>query len=231
MPNQAAGLPQTLYVATTNPGKLRDFSLAAGSGYAIEPLPGLATIPAPAEDEPTFEGNARVKAIAYSLHAPGMIVLADDSGLEVDALGGSPGVRSARYADDSNFAGAPGASIDERNNACLLHALKSTPEDRRQARYRCSLSAARDGQILAVADGTIEGQILDLPRGTSGFGYDPHFFLPSHRQTMAELDPATRLAISHRGQALRRLHSLRLLIPASSSRSLLFRTNTTVIAH
>ncbi|NYF81061.1 non-canonical purine NTP pyrophosphatase [Granulicella arctica] len=194
----------TLYVATTNPGKIRDFATAAGE-ISIEPLPGLAAIPAPAEDEPTFEGNARTKALYYSTHAPGLIVLADDSGLEVDALDGAPGVRSARYADDSGYPTSPGATLDERNNACLLHALADVAESQRKGRYRCSLAAARDGKILEVADGTVAGEILNVPRGTSGFGYDPLFFLPQYQKTMSELDPVTRLSVSHRGNALRKL--------------------------
>jgi XTP/dITP diphosphohydrolase len=208
MPNQRPGLPQTLYIATTNPGKLRDFSAAAGPGITIEPLPGLAAIPAPAEDELTFEGNARVKALAYAAYAPGAIVLADDSGLEVDALHGAPGVRSARYADDTGYPPRPGLTPDQRNNACLLAALPSIPATPYTARYRCALAAVRDGQILALADGIVEGEILNAPRGTSGFGYDPLFFLPQFSRTMAELDPATRLAHSHRGNALRLLLTL-----------------------
>ncbi len=198
-----------LYIATSNPGKLRDFATAAAEHHTsrviIEPLPGLAAIPAPAEDEPTFAGNAHVKAIAYSLHLPGQIVLADDSGLEVDALDGAPGVRSARYADDLQFTGPILATTDERNNLCLLRALDCTPDAVRTARYRCVLAAARDGQVIATASGTVEGTILTAPRGASGFGYDPLFYLPEQGKTMAELDPTTRLSLSHRGRALRAL--------------------------
>lgn len=193
-----------LYIATSNPGKLRDFAAAAGQHATLEPLPGLANIPAPPEDAPTFQGNAQEKAIYYSHHAPGQLVLADDSGLEVDALSGAPGVRSARYADDTSYP-ASVDPIDTRNNACLLHALAQIPEGDRQARYRCVLAAARDGKIIQTADGTVEGEILTTPRGTSGFGYDPLFFLPEHQKTMAELDAATKLAFSHRGKALRNL--------------------------
>lgn len=193
----------TLYIATTNPGKLRDFATAAGMGIAIEPLPGLNTIPAPAEDELTFEGNARVKATFYSIHAPGKIVLADDSGLEVDALHGAPGVRSARYADDSGFPTDPRTGPDERNNDCLLAALDGTPEGHRQARYRCALAAACDGKIIGVASGTVDGEILRSPRGTGGFGYDPLFWIPQLQKTMSELDAFTRVACNHRGNALR----------------------------
>lgn len=207
-----------LFVATSNPGKLRDFAHAA-EGYQeraeglrgenthidIAPLPGLRDIPAPPEDEPTFAGNAREKALYYSLAAKGARVLADDSGLEVTYLDDAPGVRSARYADDQGYPSAPGTSVDERNNGALLRALEGVPEARRQARYRCVLALAQDGQVLATAEGTVEGTILAGPRGESGFGYDPLFFLPELGRTMAELDPATRLSLSHRGRALRSL--------------------------
>lgn len=192
----------TLYIATSNPGKLRDFAVAADDRVAIEPLPGLKDIPAPPEDEPTFEGNARAKAIYYSQHAPDKIVLADDSGLEVDALDGAPGVRSARYAEDCNFPASPNTTTDERNNQCLLAALVGVPERSRHARYHAVLTAARDGQIIATAHGKVEGEVLDVPRGTYGFGYDPLFYLPEEGTTMAELDTQTKLAFSHRGRAL-----------------------------
>jgi XTP/dITP diphosphohydrolase len=191
----------TIYVATTNPGKLRDFAAAADPRITLLPLPGLKEMDAPAEDEPTFEGNARVKAIYYSEHIPGEIVMADDSGLEVDALGGAPGVRSARYADDENFAPAAPLSLDERNNLCLLHAVQAIPNEQRQGRYHCVLAAARDGQVLAIGSGTVEGSILTTPRGTEGFGYDPLFLVPEYGKTMAELDAKTKLTISHRGRA------------------------------
>ena len=193
-----------LYIATTNPGKLRDFATAASAhGIVIDPLPDLAAIPAPPEDEPTFEGNARSKALYYSLRAPGCIVLADDSGLEVDALHGAPGVRSARYA-----AAAPsaiGQSQDQRNNQRLLDELRSVLDPARTARYRCVLAAARDNRILFAAHGAVEGLILAAPRGTGGFGYDPLFYLPGLRQTMAEIDLATKHTLSHRGRALEAL--------------------------
>ncbi len=191
----------TIYVATTNPGKLRDFAAAADSRITLLPLPRLNEMEAPAEDEPAFEGNARVKAIYYSQHIPGEIVLADDSGLEVDALNGAPGVRSARYADDLGFMTTSPLPVDERNNLCLLHALEPIPNDQHQGRYHCVLAAARNGQVLAVGNGTVEGSILTTPRGTQGFGYDPLFLVPEHAKTMAELDTKTKLTISHRGRA------------------------------
>jgi XTP/dITP diphosphohydrolase len=195
----------TIYIATTNPGKLRDFAAATTPDITLTPLPNLKAIAAPAEDEPTFEGNASLKAIFYSHHAPGAIVIADDSGLEVDALEGAPGVRSARYAEDENFSAPSQTTLDERNNLCLLAALENTPAEHRQARYRCVLAAARDGKILATGSGTVEGQILPSPRGTKGFGYDPLFYLREHGKTMAELDLQTKLSFSHRGRAFKAL--------------------------
>jgi XTP/dITP diphosphohydrolase len=206
----------TLYVATTNKGKLRDFTAAgvlAGRTITLEPLPGLSEIPAPAEDEPTFEGNAVAKARFYSNHAPGAIVIADDSGLEVDALHGAPGVRSARFADDFNFhpaaprsspdplSGPEPLSIDQRNNLYLISLLTDIPLTQRSARYHCVLAAARKGHILAIGHGAVEGEILTEPRGTGGFGYDPLFYLPLHHRTMAEIDLETKLTLSHRGRA------------------------------
>lgn len=193
-----------LYAATSNPGKLRDFAVAA-QNLCIEPLPGLSEITAPAEDEPTFAGNARVKAIYYSRFAPGQIIVADDSGLEVDALHGEPGVRSARYASDGGFETHEPANIDQRNNRYLLSKLENAPEGQRRARYRCVLAAARDGACLFTGEGTVEGEIMTQPRGEKGFGYDPLFYLPDLGKTMAEIDLETKHSISHRGKALRAL--------------------------
>ncbi len=193
-------MPDILYIATSNPGKLRDFAAAATPNITLTPLPGLKEIPAPPEDEPTFEGNARLKALYYSRQAPGQIIIADDSGLEVDALHGAPGVRSARYAEDQHFEAPPKTTPDERNNRCLLEALSKIPGPHK-ARYHCVLAAARDGKILATGDGTVEGEILTTPRGTGGFGYDPLFYLPEQKKTMAELDIQTKLTFSHRGRA------------------------------
>lgn len=196
---------RTLYVATTNPGKLRDF--AATAQFRFAPLPGIESIPPPPEDAATFAENARSKAIAYSRHASGSIVLADDSGLEVDALGGAPGVRSARYAADAGFTPDTPRQIstDERNNLFLLKNLKGTPADQSTARYRCALSAARDGECIAIAEGTVEGIILESPLGKGGFGYDPLFYLPELDRTMAQISLEEKSKLSHRGNALRAL--------------------------
>lgn len=195
-----------IYVATTNQGKLRDFAAAAAlTGIRIEPLPGLRDMPEAIEDGDTFEANARIKAEHYSRLAPELWVLADDSGLEVDALDGLPGVRSARFADDERFAGDAGQSTDQRNNACLLQKLHDIPKELPTARYRCVLALAKDGETAATAAGEVEGRILTMPRGTGGFGYDPLFLLPELGKTMAEIDLETKHSLSHRGRALRAL--------------------------
>ena len=172
----------------------------------IEPLPALATIPAPEEDGDTFAANATLKAVYYSRFAPGELVLADDSGLEVDALDGAPGVRSARFAADSGLVDSPDANdnTDVWNNMVLLQRLAGMPTAQRTARYRCVLVAARDGQPSHTAEGAVEGLILEAPRGTGGFGYDPLFYLPELDRTMAEIDLETKLTLSHRGRAIRR---------------------------
>ncbi len=194
-----------LYAATTSHGKLRDFRTAAAAyAIAIEPLPELATIPAPDETGATFAENAALKAVYYSRFAPGEVVIADDSGLEVDALDGAPGVRSARFAADAGLVDSPDANdnTDVWNNMLLLQRMAAVPAAQRTARYHCVLVAARDGAALQTAHGTVEGRILDAPRGTGGFGYDPLFFLPDLDRTMAEIDLETKLSLSHRGRAL-----------------------------
>jgi XTP/dITP diphosphohydrolase len=191
----------TLYIATSNPGKLRDFAAVSTNGISIESLPNLLTIAPPHEDQPTFEGNARLKAIYYSQYLPNQIVIADDSGLEVDVLHGAPGVRSARFADDHNFHPPQHHSVDDRNNIYLISLLTDVPLTQRSGRYHCVLAAARNGHVLTIGHGAVEGEILTEPRGTGGFGYDPLFYLPTHKKTMAELDITTKLSFSHRGRA------------------------------
>ena len=200
-----------MWVATTNAGKLRDFRVAAEAyGVEIAPLPGLNEIATPEEDGATFQANATLKALYYSGFAPGRLVLADDSGLEVDALDGAPGVRSARYAADLGLKDSPDANdnTDVWNNVVLLQQMARHKSLARAARYRCVLVAARDGVVERITEGTVEGMILDAPRGTGGFGYDPLFYLPELKQTMAEIDLATKLALSHRGRALRTMLAL-----------------------
>ncbi len=191
-------MPRTLYVASSNPGKLRDFALAAArQNLAVLPLPELDAIAPPPEDAPTFEGNARDKAIYYGRFLPGEMVLADDSGLEVDCLQGAPGIRSARYAADA------GVALD--NNQFLLQELEGVADRNRGARYRCVLAVARDKTVLETAEGTAEGRILSAPRGSGGFGYDPLFYVPALGHTMAEISDEERWAHNHRGSAFRAL--------------------------
>ena len=194
-----------LYAATTSQGKLRDFRTAA-QAYAVwtRSAARLWHIPAPEEDGATFTANATLKAVYYSRFAPGDLVLADDSGLEVDALNGAPGVRSARFAADSGLVDSPDANdnTDVWNNMVLLQRLAGVPA--RPA--HCPLPLRPGGrprwEVLHTAEGAVEGMILDAPRGTGGFGYDPLFFLPELDRTMAEIDLETKLSLSHRGRAI-----------------------------
>lgn len=193
-------MPRIL-IATSNPGKLRDFAGAAAPlGIAIEPLPNFSALPPVVEDGLTFQANASKKAEAYSLYAPGEIVLADDSGLEVDALGGAPGVHSARYAaDQPHLVG--NNTDDQANNARLIRELRKIPAEKRTGRFVCVIAAARDGHTLAVFHGQADGLLLDAPRGSNGFGYDPLFYFPSIQKTFAELTPEEKAQYSHRGKA------------------------------
>jgi XTP/dITP diphosphohydrolase len=192
-----------ILIATSNPGKLRDFAGAAAAyGIEIGGIPNLASLPPVVEDGLTFEENACKKAEEYSRHAPGEIVVADDSGLEVDALNGAPGVHSARYAADQPHL-ADENTDDQANNARLLRELRKVPEEKRTGRFVCVLTAARDGHTLATFRGTAEGVILDSPRGTGGFGYDPLFYFSQIRKTFAELSAGEKAKYSHRGAAFR----------------------------
>lgn len=208
MPPRQAGRRRTemmrrVLIATSNPGKLRDFAGAALShGIEIASLPGFASLPAVVEDGLTFEDNARKKAEFYSRFAPGEIVLADDSGLEVDALGGAPGVHSARYAADEPHK-AENNTDDEANNARLVRELKAVPPEERTGRFVCAIATARDGQTIAVFRGQAEGVILESPRGGNGFGYDPLFYFPQIQKTFAELTAQEKSGYSHRGAAFR----------------------------
>lgn len=191
-------------IATSNPGKLRDFAGAAAPyGIEIAAIPDFSSIPTVVEDGRTFEENARKKAEGYSGYAPGEIVIADDSGLEVDALGGEPGVHSARYAaDEPHLAGEN--TDDEANNAKLIRQIKLIAPERRTGRFVCWIAAAWDGKMVALFEGKAEGVILDQPRGSNGFGYDPLFYFPEIGKTFAELSAEEKANYSHRGQAFRK---------------------------
>lgn len=192
-----------LLFATSNQHKVDEVRAILGPlGFVVRSLADVESVPEePEEDGATFEDNARLKARYYA-RALRMTCIADDSGIEVDALGGAPGVYSARYA------GASGTR-DERdaaNNEKLLEALRNVPEGRRQARFVCVASVSDPGgNILAEARGTFEGAIAQAPRGTNGFGYDPLLFVADRACTSAELLPEEKHARSHRGQAFRAL--------------------------
>lgn len=183
-----------LLIATTNRGKLREVcAMLEGLPVAVVTLDDYPNVPVPIEDQDTFEANARLKALHYA-RLTDCLALADDSGLEVDALGGAPGVHSARYA---------GTQCDDAaNNAKLVAELSGVEPQRRTARFRCALALAQGDQIVATAAGKIEGVIVDEPRGRNGFGYDPHFFVPQHNMTAAEMPAKQKNRISHRGRAL-----------------------------
>lgn len=199
-----------ILIATSNPGKLRDFAGAAlRHGIEVKSIPDFCSLPEVVEDGLTFEANARKKAEAYSRYVPGKVVLADDSGLEVDMLHGAPGVHSARYAAPDLHGKEPhqaeANTDDDANNARLLRELKDVPFERRTGRFVCVVAAARDGKTLATFRGAAEGIILDAPRGTNGFGYDPLFYFPQIRKTFAELGAEEKSKYSHRGKAFRAL--------------------------
>lgn len=194
---------RTIFIATSNPGKIRDFAGAAAvHGIEVTPLPDFASLPLVIEDGATFEANARKKAEAYSRHAAGKLVIADDSGLEVDALGGAPGVHSARYAADEPHA-AETNTDDEANNAKLVREIRRVPPEKRTGRFVCWIAAARDGKTLAVFNGKAEGIIIERAKGSKGFGYDPLFYFPAIEKTFAELTPEEKAKYSHRGAAFR----------------------------
>src|SRR6266436_8231207 len=187
-----------IYIATSNAGKLRDFAAAASShSVTVVALPAFTGLPTIEEDGDTFEANARKKAEHYSRLFPGNVVLADDSGLEVRALGGAPGVHSARFASDM----ASGNASDAANNEKLLGALKAAKTKDRTARFVAVIAVAKDGKPLATFSGVVEGSIAESGRGAHGFGYDPLFVVEDTGKTMAELSAEQKAAISHRGRA------------------------------
>lgn len=191
----AKAAPKTkLLIATSNPGKRAEFARLLPAGVELVTLDEV-PVTLPPEEGTTFAENAVRKALVAATES-GILAIADDSGLEVDALGGAPGVRSAR------FAGEPPS--DARNREALSAAMRSIPPGRRQAHFSCVVALARPDQLLATAEGRCDGAIAHAPAGQHGFGYDPLFELP-HGRTMAELEPEEKDRISHRGQAHRAL--------------------------
>ncbi|MGH9476501.1 MAG: RdgB/HAM1 family non-canonical purine NTP pyrophosphatase [Terriglobales bacterium] len=183
----------TIYLATGNAGKAADFRTL---GLSLLPLPGFASLASIEETGTTFEANAQLKALHYS-RLTSELVLADDSGLEVDALAGAPGVYSARYA------GRHGD--DAANNRLLLERMQGVPDNQRGARFVCVLALARQGQVAATFRGVAAGSILLAPHGTHGFGYDPLFFSSAAGAAFGELTADRKGACSHRGAAVRLL--------------------------
>lgn len=187
--------PISLLVATLNSGKLREFyDFLMDLPLQVVGLDSFPFRTECVEDGKTFEENARKKAIHYSKLAD-VLTLADDSGLQVDALGGEPGVFSARYLSEM--------ATDEERFLSILNRLKSTPETERSARFFCCIALARGGEVLQTFNGVVEGRIGFEPWGSNGFGYDPIFLIPEWGKTMAELTAAEKIQISHRGRALR----------------------------
>ena len=185
-----------LYCATTNAGKLREFRLAFPDSFDVQPLPALASIPVADETGTTFEENAIQKALYYSKHCDAPLFV-DDSGLEVDALSGAPGVYSARYA-------GPNAK-DEANNRLLLDRMRGVAD--RTARFVCVVALAESGRLIRTFRGAVEGLLADAPRGESGFGYDPLFFYPPFGCTFGEAPLDRKMTVSHRARALEALRN------------------------
>ncbi|HEV2498006.1 MAG TPA: non-canonical purine NTP pyrophosphatase [Terriglobia bacterium] len=219
-PAHNAPVPLRLYLASSNQGKLRELRQAAsGSGITVEQVPEIESFPVCVEDGNTFEANARKKALHYAALAQGL-VFADDSGLSVDALGGAPGVYSARYSGP--------AATDESNNQKLIRELRRIADSQPRgvtkehlqapagarpdlsfgkfsAHYVCVIALAEAGSCMAITEGRVDGVIIESPRGEGGFGYDPYFFYPPFEKTFAEISAEEKFAVSHRGIAFRKL--------------------------
>jgi XTP/dITP diphosphohydrolase len=190
----------TLVVASGNRAKYKEIAaLLRGLDVRIVPLDRVGPVRVPPEGGASFLENARCKAVTVAT-ATGRVALADDSGLEVDALGGAPGVLSARF-------GGPGKTDAERCRL-LLDKLRGVPPDRRTARFRCVIAVAEPGGAVHFSEGTCEGRITDTPRGSRGFGYDPVFEVPSLGRTLAEVGPSVKNRLSHRAQAVRGVRAI-----------------------
>ena len=192
-------MARRLVIATRNRKKFEEMAaLLRGLDVTMQSLEDFDDVPTVPETGETFEENARAKALGYA-RATGQWALADDSGLEVDALGGAPAVRSSRWGGEEGN--------DALNNRTLLQALAKHPKDTWTARYRCVVALATPEKVLHVTDGICEGRITDCPAGSNGFGYDPYFFVPAMGRTMAELAPEEKNRLSHRGRAMRAMKS------------------------
>lgn len=206
-----------ILVATTNPGKFAEISAMLDADVQWLSLKDFPDIPEIREDGATFAENARKKAAGYA-KATGLWTLADDSGLVIDALSGAPGVKSARFSgsrrpwplprDTIDDRRATSDEIDHRNIAKVLGLLKGVPKEKRTAKFICCLCLASPERILIETEGILEGLINDKEIGENGFGYDPIFFLPALDKTVAQLTREEKNAISHRGNAIRKLKPL-----------------------
>jgi XTP/dITP diphosphohydrolase len=185
--------PYTVLVSTRNAHKLVEIRQILGPSFELLDLSSVPALGEVEETGTTFEENAALKALAASAHFDGW-VLADDSGLEVDALGGAPGVRSARFSGEG--------ATDVTNRALLLEKLATVPAEQRSARFRCVIALARGGEVLAHFSGAVEGAIIQSEKGEGGFGYDPLFVPEGFCETFAELGAETKNRLSHRGRAL-----------------------------
>lgn len=197
---------RNILVATSNPGKIAEIRAMLGDDLrwlGLAEFGALAEIP---EDGATFAENARNKALGYA-KATGLWTIADDSGLVVDALGGAPGVKSARFSGERPK-DADRKLIDRRNMAKVLELLAGVPKEQRTARFVCCLCLASPEKVLLETEGKLEGLITDGPIGENGFGYDPIFFVPHLGKTVAQLSREEKNAISHRGSAIRKLRPL-----------------------
>lgn len=197
-------MSRTILVATTNPGKLAELSAMLETDVVVKSLADFPEIPQVTEDGKTFEENAAKKALGYA-KATDLWTIADDSGLVIDALDGAPGVHSARFSgektDEQTF-------IDHQNIAKVLDLLKEVPAEKRTARFVCSLCLASPDEVLIQTQGKFEGFITPQPIGFNGFGYDPIFFVPHLEKTVAQLSSKEKNAVSHRGNAIRKLKLL-----------------------
>jgi len=195
-----------ILVATTNPGKIAELRTLLGTGLQWLSLADFGEMPEIVEDGATFAENARKKALGYA-KATGVWTIADDSGLVVDALDGAPGVKSARFSCEKED-NVDRIRIDHRNSAKVLKLLEGLPKEKRTARFVCRLCLASPEDVLLETEGTLEGLITEEEIGDQGFGYDPIFFVPHLNKTIAQITREEKNAISHRGNAIRKLEPL-----------------------
>jgi len=199
-------MKKTILVATTNPGKITELRAMLDADVQWLDLSDFPDIAEIEEDGSTFAENAHKKALGYAI-TTGLWTIADDSGLVVDALGGAPGVKSARFSGEKSK-NDDGTLIDHRNIAKVLELLEDVPKEKRTARFFCCLCLASPERILIETEGTLEGLITNREIGNNGFGYDPIFFVPHLNKTVAQLTPEEKNAISHRGNAIRKFKHL-----------------------